>query len=208
MGWGVAILIILGFGIFMISPYIRLNPAQSRVVLDPSFPLHYDLLVTHIFLAFIALIIGPFQFIKGLRQKHLSWHRTIGRIYLGCVLVGGIAGFIVGLYTPDFTRQTAFLMLDILWLFTAGKAYYAIRQQRVTDHSTWMVRNYALTLVAVVARIIVPLSILVQLLRGQLSLPINISHVLDTTLGAGVWLALVLNLVCAEWVILGQVSKK
>jgi uncharacterized membrane protein len=206
--WGLAILAILGIGLFMISPYVRLNPAQSRIVLDPSFPLHYDILVTHIFFAFVALIIGPFQFIRALRQKYLSVHRLIGRVYLSCVLIGGLAGFVVGLYTVDFTRQTAFLMLDVLWLFSAARAYRAIRQRHITQHFTWVVRNYALTLVAAVARIIVPLSILVQLLRGRISLPINIGQILNNTLGAGVWLALVLNLVVAEWLILRRASRK
>lgn len=208
MGWGLIILLILGIGIFMIAPYLRLDPATSRVALDPSFSLHYTLLVTHIFLAFIALVLGPFQFIRGVRQKSPGVHRAIGRIYLICVLMSGIAGFGVGLFTIDFTRQTAFLMLDILWLLSAWKAYRAIRLRRIVRHSIWMTRNYALTLVAVVARIIVPLSILVRLLRGQISLPLNISEVLDTTLGAGVWLALVLNIVLVEWLILRQNGNK
>ncbi|WP_165423057.1 DUF2306 domain-containing protein [Ktedonosporobacter rubrisoli] len=202
IGWSLLILLILGIGIGMISPYVRLGPAQSRIALDPSFPILYVVLVIHIFLAFLALISGPFQFIKGLRQNYRTIHRYIGRIYLSCVLISGIAAFVVGLTSNDFTRQTAFLMLDVLWLLSAFKAYRAIRQRKITQHYTWMVRNYALTLVAVVARIIVPLSILVRVLRGQLSLPINISQVLDTTLGAGIWLALVLNLVLAEWLIL------
>ncbi|WP_160146367.1 DUF2306 domain-containing protein [Dictyobacter aurantiacus] len=177
-------------------------------MLDPSFPLHYTVLVIHIFLAFIALVLGPFQFMRGIRQRHIALHRATGRVYLSCVLLSGTASIIVGLYTADFTRQTAFLMLAVLWLLSAIKAYIAIRQRRINEHFTWMVRNYALTLVAVVARIIVPLSIVVQLLRGQISLPINITEVLNKTLGTGIWLAIVLNLVLAEWTILRRIQKK
>lgn len=207
IGWSLAILVILGLGIFMISPYLHLNPVQSRVVLPPSFPLLYMVLVTHIFLAFLALVLGPFQFIRGLRQTYPFVHRCIGRIYLVCVLISGMAALVIVLTTTDFTRQTAFLMLDVLWLLSAGKAYRAIRQRRMSEHFTWIVRNYAFTLVAVVARIVVPLSILVQVLRGQISFPINIGRVLDTTLGAGIWFALVLNLVLSEWLILQRANK-
>jgi uncharacterized membrane protein len=208
MGWGLAMLVLLGLGGVMIAPYLRLDPAQSRVVFTSSFPLLYTLLVTHIFLAFLALVLGPFQFIREIRQNSLFVHRRIGRVYLSCVLISGLAAFVVGLSSTDFTRQTAFLMLDMLWLVSAAKAYHAIRQRHIREHFTWMVRNYAFTLVAVVARIIVPLSILAQLLRGRISLPLHMSQVLDTTLGAGIWLALVLNLVVAEWLILRRTDSK
>ncbi|GCE29633.1 hypothetical protein KDA_51170 [Dictyobacter alpinus] len=207
VGWSLGLLVILGIGMVMISPYVQLNPAQSRIRLESSFSLHYALLTTHIFLAFIALVIGPLQFIPGVRRRFLFVHQNIGRVYLSCVLISGIAGFIVGLYTRDFTSQIAFLTLAVLWLISATMAYRAIRRRRIAEHFTWMVRNYAFTLVAVVARIIVPLSILVQLLRGHLSRPLNISQILDTTLGTGIWLALVLNLLVAEWLILQRVQR-
>ena len=68
-------------------------------------------------------------------------------------------------------------------------------------------RNSAFTLVAVVARLIVPLSIVVQLLRGQIALSIEIGQVLNQTLGAGVWLALVRNRLLTEWLILPRAGR-
>jgi uncharacterized membrane protein len=52
---------------------------DSRQAVDDQ--AEYALLVTHIFTAFIALVLGPLQFIPAVRA-HRKVHRTIGRVYL------------------------------------------------------------------------------------------------------------------------------
>jgi hypothetical protein len=51
----------------------------------------------------------------------------------------------------------------VLWLVTGGLAYRAARRRDFTVHRDWMLRNYALTFLAVTARVLVPLLLLVQL---------------------------------------------
>src|SRR4051812_25157790 len=67
------------FGAVLISPYLLLNINNSR--LDVNGETHYALLVIHIFTAFIALVLGPLQFIPSIRARRRI-HRTIGRFYL------------------------------------------------------------------------------------------------------------------------------
>ncbi|MFC7442017.1 hypothetical protein [Laceyella putida] len=59
----------------------------------------------------------------------------LGRIYLGSILVGGITGFGVVIYTESFIRQMGFAVLDILWLISGRKAYSTIRQGRLVTGS-------------------------------------------------------------------------
>jgi len=48
--------------------------------------------LTHILIAPIALLLGPFQFVAGLRQSHPAVHRWTGRVYVVACLTAGIAG--------------------------------------------------------------------------------------------------------------------
>src|SRR6478735_10605497 len=49
-------------------------------------------LIIHISVSMIALLTGPLQFIKSLRKKYIRLHRMNGRVYMGCVLIGGTSG--------------------------------------------------------------------------------------------------------------------
>jgi hypothetical protein len=208
VGWGLALLAVVLLGSATAASFL-LNPgARNAVLLRPAFPLHYSVLVAHIVLAFVALVIGPFQFMKGLRKRYLFLHRITGRVYVSCVVLSGVMGLVVGLFTPDFTRQVAFLTLAVLWLFTVTKAFLAIRRKRIEEHFLWMTRNYALTLVAIVARVLVPLGMLVLVLRGQVSFPRDIERILNDTLGTGIWLSMIINLIVVEWILMRAKSKK
>jgi uncharacterized membrane protein len=108
----------------------------------------------------IATLIGPFQFLGAVRRRYPVVHRWLGRVYLGCVFVSGLAGLYLspGSYASN-TLGIAFIALALAWLFTGGKAYLTIRAGDVAAHRRWMVRNYALTYAAVTLRLQMPLLI-------------------------------------------------
>jgi uncharacterized membrane protein len=171
------------------------------VTIESSNRLHFPLLLIHIFVSFIALVIGWIQFIASWRARNPEAHRLIGRIYLGCVAVGAITGVIVGLYTTSYIRQIAFLTLSALWLFTGWKGLQSARQRRLEEHRVWMVRNYAITLVASTARLVTPICILIFLLGGRNTEGGGVEFVLEHVLEVNIWLGLVVNLLIAEWLI-------
>jgi uncharacterized membrane protein len=108
----------------------------------------------------IAMLIGPFQFLGVVRQRYPHVHRWLGRVYLVCVAVGGLAGLYLspGSYASN-TFGLAFIALALAWLYTGAKAYLAIRAGEIAAHRRWMIRNYALTYAAVTLRIEMPLLI-------------------------------------------------
>ncbi len=131
------------------------------VILHPdmraTFELHRAAIYTHIFGSVVALAVGPFQFSERLRARRLTLHRWSGRVYLGGVAVGGLAGLIMS--TRAFGGPVArlgFACLAVGWLYTAVRAYVSIRARDTITHRRWMVRNFALTFAAVTLRLWLP----------------------------------------------------
>ena len=100
----------------------------------------------------IATLIGPFQFLGAVRRHYPRAHVWLGRAYLTCVGLSGLAGLYLspGSYASN-TFGVAFIALALAWLYTGTRAYLAIRGRDVQAHRRWMVRNYALTYAAVTA---------------------------------------------------------
>ncbi|SEN67102.1 DUF2306 domain-containing protein [Lihuaxuella thermophila] len=202
MSWYFLVMICLGVGIFIISPYVTLDPSKSRIQLNPSFSLHYPLLVTHIFLAFIALITGFVQLIERVRIQYPHMHRSLGRIYFVSVFLSGMIALVITIYADSFVKAMAFLTLGLLWLFTGWKGYRLILKKRYEEHRIWMIRNYAVTLAAITARLIVPVCILAYVSFHGFTLAGGREQMISTILEVNIWIGLLLNLLFAEWLIL------
>ncbi|MBE3560914.1 MAG: DUF2306 domain-containing protein [Ktedonobacteraceae bacterium] len=200
IGWGSLILfIILMTGVTLLTTR-AIFAEQKQLPLVSLVYVYYSFLAIHIVLATVAVLAGIIQFFPGIRSQHIQVHRISGRIYVWSVFVSGVTALFVALFTERFDEQVAFLTLDVLWLLSIWKAFRAIRQKKVAEHRLWMVRNYAITLAAVFARGIVPLMILLQFLKGPLPAG-GFATLLSETLGTGVWLSIVLNLVLADWLV-------
>lgn len=147
-------------------------------------------LYLHVFGAIFALALGPFQFVEGIRRKHLRLHRWMGRVYLGLgVLVGGLAGLYMSQYAHGGPLgKLGFGALALAWLYTGARAYDAIRRKDVAEHRRWMIRNFALAYAAVMLRLYLPLAVV----SGA-----------DFSIAYGViaWACWVPNLLVAEWLI-------
>ncbi|MCR8635849.1 DUF2306 domain-containing protein [Paenibacillus radicis (ex Xue et al. 2023)] len=198
-GWYLLFGISIAVGIAAAAPYMTLNPENSRVALNPAFSWYYLVLVAHIITAFIALASGPFQFSKGLRARQPVLHRTLGRLYVICIGISGILGLVITLYITSFVKALAFLTLCILWLFTVWKGYRTARSKQFDAHRLWMVRSYAITLVAVTARLIVPLCILLYAALHGFTIPGGRESMIANILEVNIWIGLVVNIVIVEW---------
>jgi hypothetical protein len=116
------------------------------------------------------------------------------------VVPSALAGIPVALLSDQLITQVGLVVPAVGWLVTAWLAVRAIRRGDVEAHRSWMTRNYALTFLAVTARIVVPLILLTQLAVGAVAL----ESAADTATGLipiGQVLGWVINLVVAEVVI-------
>ncbi|RJL32632.1 DUF2306 domain-containing protein [Bailinhaonella thermotolerans] len=152
------------FGAVLAAPYLGLDSGDSR--LDVTGRPHYYLLVAHIFTALVALVLGPFQFIPAIRARRRA-HRAIGRCYLlAGVLPSALTAVPVALLSGRLVSQIGLTIPAVLWLVTGWLAVRAARRRDFARHRRWMMRNYALTFLAVTSRVLVPLLLLAQVPFG------------------------------------------
>ncbi|MGW5116171.1 DUF2306 domain-containing protein [Streptomyces noursei] len=186
-----------------VSAYVPPDLHTSRV--PPRSELHYALLVAHIFTATVAVLTGLAQCWPWLRRRHPVAHRWIGRTYFfGGVFPSALIGIPVVYFVPlGLSNQLSLAVLDALWIVTGVAGYRAARARRYADHREWMVRNVALTLVALTSRIIQP--VVEHLVASQLADPVayagdplTANHDIASTSS---WCALLLNLIAAEYLI-------
>ena len=105
-------------------------------------------LISHISGGLLALLIGPFQFWKAFRNKYLTVHRWMGRIYLIAILIGVISSSYLAWTTglkASLNWAVALQGLGFAWIVTATMAYTSIRRKQIEQHKGWMIRSYVVT---------------------------------------------------------------
>ncbi|AGL17578.1 DUF2306 domain-containing protein [Actinoplanes sp. N902-109] len=179
----------------IIEPYLGLDRTGSRLTV--SGPAHYAILVAHIFTAAVALVLGPVQFLATVRRTGRA-HRIAGRVYLlAGVLPAALTAVPVAAWSGRPLTQAGLSTAAILWLITGALAYRAARRHDYTRHREWMLRNYALTFLAVTARILVPLLLLLRLpFSGDDATPV--AEVVPTLIPIGQTAGWIVNLAIAE----------
>jgi uncharacterized membrane protein len=183
------------FALVLVFPYLGLDIADSR--LDVTGTLHYAVLVGHIFAATVALVLGPLQFLRRVRARR-RLHRLIGRTYLlAGVLPAAVAAIPVALWSGQLLTRIGLITAAVLWLVTGGLAYRAARRHDFAAHRAWMMRNYALTFLAVTSRVLVPLLLLVQIPFGGVAAG-DIGQRAPQMIPVGQTLGWIVNLIVVE----------
>ncbi len=127
-----------------ILPYFYLTKESYGRFWDYKFAL-----VFHISCGLTAMLIGPFQFWKAFRNKYVSMHRMMGRIYLIAILIGTISATNLAWtsgYKISFAWAFGLQALAFAWITTASMAYLSVMKRRMTQHKEWMIRSYVVTL--------------------------------------------------------------
>lgn len=184
------------FGAVLVTPYLTFDIDDSRLYVGGG--AHYYLLVTHIFTALVALVLGPLQFVPAVRARRRV-HRAIGRSYLlAGVLPSALAGIPVALLSGRLITQIGLVIPAVLWLVTGWLALRAARSRDFARHREWMMRNYALTFLAVSSRILVPLILLAQIPFSDTVEAGSIAAGAQSVIPIGQVLGWVVNLIVAE----------
>jgi uncharacterized membrane protein len=167
----------------------------QRAVVHPdmirAFDAHRSLITLHVLGAAIALLVGPFQFLPGLRARRPRLHRRLGYLYLSVgVGLGGVCGLLLAFSAyGGLVSGVGFFLLAALWLFTGARALVTAKQGKFDLHRIWMTRNYALTFAAVTLRLYLGLFFAVEL-------------DFEEFYPALAWLCWVPNLILVEWCLL------
>lgn len=199
--WVVPMLLVcVGFLAFSLPPYLSLDPGQSRIELRDN-PVHYPLLVAHIFLGTIALVTCCFQVWPRFRQRYPVVHRWMGRAYL---FAGVFPASVMTLIISPLSSQgpptaSANFLLGALWLITGVAGYKMARRRRYADHRKWMIRGFALTWAIVVDRLWQTIWLIILLPFTDSAYGGDEEAAVRDAAAVAIWLSVTLNLLIAEW---------
>jgi hypothetical protein len=112
-------------------------------------------LIGHITGGLLALVLGPFQFWVGFRNRYLKVHRWMGKLYLTGILIGTVSSVALALTTGmaiHLSWAISLIVLAMAWFLTTGMAFRFILLGRINLHKEWMVRSYVVTFAFVLFR--------------------------------------------------------
>ena len=192
-GWTaivLSVLIMLLFGTLRMVAMIQ-NP-PSTAVFDIRYVQHMLVAFVHIVPGLLFLSLAPLQFSKRIRQRHISFHRGLGRVLASCALISGVFALVAGFRLPAFggiATQSATAFFGVIFLFSLVKAIWHIRRKEVRLHREWMIRTFALAMSVATIRVFL---VLFTGLAG-----FSMEEVFGTTF----WLGFSVNLLVAEvWI--------
>lgn len=205
--WWILFIVSIGVMIPFMAPYLIFDPSKSRLEIT-STSIQFPTLVAHIIFAFIAFITGFLQFIENLRKRKPKLHRNLGRVYVISVFISGLLALVVTFYVDNFAKATSFLVLSIIWLFTAWKGYRTAVKKEFSEHRKWMIRSFGVTLVAVSGRIIVPVLLLTYAMLNGFTQPGGRDQMVEEVLNVNIWVGLIVNFIIVEWSIINPKKAK
>lgn len=195
--WALIALAAVGVAFFSAPPYFTFNASESRIPLNPEVALHFLWVSLHAVPGVLALAIGPFQFLPALLRRYPALHRNLGRVYLGCILVGGVMGIVSAVVSVSgLAAQLGFLLLAVAWLYSGLMAYLTVRRGQYGLHRVWMIRNYSFTFAAVLLRVFLGIGIWYT--------TVNPAVPFAEVYTSAAWCSILVSYVVAEWFIVGR----
>lgn len=172
------------------------NPEEVFNAFDIRYYTNAMATVLHLGPGFFVMVLGPLQFMRGVRKKHIKLHRISGRIFVLCGVIGAFSGIAIGVFDPfmgvgdqGFNESMATAFFSLFILFSLVMALVRIKQRNFGQHREWMIRAFALMLAIATERL---------MLTGLMSTTdIGIGVLFGTTF----WMAGVMNIAAAElWI--------
>lgn len=131
--------------VFLVADYPMYHAYRLQVIADRHF------LIPHTICGTIALLAGPLQFSSRFRQRYLSLHRVLGRLYVVSVFVGATTGIALAAGRPGLPGTA---MQAAAWIVCTTAAFITARNRQIVQHRQWMARSYAVTFTFVSSRVL------------------------------------------------------
>jgi len=131
--------------VLLVTDYSMYHAYRLQVIADRH------LLIPHTLCGVTALLAGPMQFSSRLRQRHLKFHRLLGRIYVISVFIGAFTGIALAAGRPGMPGTS---MQAAAWIVCTTAAFITARNRQIAQHRQWMARSYAVTFTFVSSRVL------------------------------------------------------
>ena len=165
------------------------------VALDEVFARHPILTMIHVVPGLLFMALGPFQFSRSIRARHVQWHRWNGRIFVACGLIIGTSALLMSFAMPSIggvNQAAATVLFGSFFLFALSKAVWHISRREIILHRQWMIRAYAVGLAVATIRPIIGIFFATSPLLGLTPYQF---------FGTAFWIGFVLHLIATEaWI--------
>jgi uncharacterized membrane protein len=143
--------------VLLFPGHLESGASSPAAALDTGFARHEALALIHILPGAMFLGLAAFQFVPGIRQKHLQFHRWSGRVLVVTGLVIGVSALVMSfkMNIGGVNETAATTFYAIVFLTCLVRAYVFIRRKDVERHREWMIRAYAVGLGVATTRPIV-----------------------------------------------------
>ena len=154
--WGVPIALVALGTVPVVAGALRLAQLNGGTAALPS-DARYDAtplpVVLHIVCATVFALLGAFQFAPHLRRRHPGWHRRAGRVLVAAGLGVALSALWLNQYVPreGATRAVVYplrVVFAVAMVVALVLGFRAARRRDLRSHRAWMVRSYAIGLVA------------------------------------------------------------
>jgi len=182
--------------IVLLKPTMASSAKNPAVQLDVHFANHATLTLAHILPAMLFMVLGPLQFVRGLRAKYPQVHRWSGRVFLTASAVVGVTGLTMafGRTIGGVDEKAAITLFGTFFLIALGKALWHALRREFAQHREWMIRGYAIGLAVATIRPIMGTFFAAALLRGHAPEP-------KEFFGTAFWIGFTLQTIAAEiWI--------
>jgi uncharacterized membrane protein len=154
--WGVPIALVALGTVPVVAGSLRLvelSGTAETMPSDPRFHASPIPVVVHIVCAIVFAIVGAFQFAPRLRRRRPGWHRRAGRV----LVVAGLGVALSALWLNQFfpregaTREIVYplrVVFGVAMVVAILLGFRAARRRDFRRHRAWMIRSYAIGLVA------------------------------------------------------------
>jgi uncharacterized membrane protein YozB (DUF420 family) len=110
--------------------------------------------ILHIFSGIIVYITGVFQFLPSFRNRHLSPHRKLGKLFILASLLCILTLYFVISGNLCTSCRTSQYMDVTLWLIFISLAFYFIKKRKIRLHQRFMVGSFICASYFVTVRLI------------------------------------------------------
>lgn len=199
---GVIFLAFIGLAVAMRRAIVLVKPGALSTAKNPAAALdaHFEskraLTLTHILPAMLFMVLGPLQFVAGLRSKYPQVHRWSGRVFLIASAIVGISGLTLALGKTigGIDEKAAIILFGTFFLIALAKALWHALHREFAQHREWMIRGYAIGLAVATIRPIMGMFFAAALMRGYTPEPREF-------FGTAFWIGFTLQSIAAEiWI--------
>ena len=107
----------------------------------PRHSAHVPMLAGHVLGGAVMLLAGAIALRIGLTRDWFQWHKPAGYTYLTAGTIASVSALIRSFDTAH-TPGMATGALAAVWLAFSGMAFRAIRNRRIDQQRSWMIRSY------------------------------------------------------------------